>query len=263
MNKHGVFILNFDATVIDQSFYCGVDHQIIDLYHLPQTNCYCDEQAAKMIRRNLPAHLPGIYFIGSGNYHYATYFLLEKIDEPFTLILFDHHGDFLPPAFPEEWLLSCGGWMRNAIKLPNLAKVVIVGAADDQRHEIPVAARNHVAFFSRQQLKSSPQSFVHLVKEAVPTEKVYISIDKDVLETKAAMTNWDHGTMKRNELLQLLKNIAQEKRLIAMDVCGEYRREPGRLFSESSRRAVSLNNRMNEYLLQFYLNQKQSWTKAG
>ena len=35
----------------------------------------------------------GITFIGSGNYHYVSHLLLEEINKPFTLILFDHHTD--------------------------------------------------------------------------------------------------------------------------------------------------------------------------
>ena len=37
--------------------------------------------------------IKGITFIGSGNYHYVSYFIIRRNKQAFTLILFDHHTD--------------------------------------------------------------------------------------------------------------------------------------------------------------------------
>ncbi|MGI9861426.1 hypothetical protein SDD30_08590 [Moorella naiadis] len=71
----------------------------------------------------------GIFFLGSGDYHYVAYLLLQHITRPFTLVLFDNHADLLPA--PASDLLACGSWVNRALELPNLKKALIIGARPD------------------------------------------------------------------------------------------------------------------------------------
>ena len=103
----------------------------VDFSGLEGTNCYCSAESAAVIRQKI-AGLPAAAFhcIGTGDYHYQTLFWLEKLQEPFCLVLFDNHPDDQDGAFGGE-LLSCGGWVAAARRLPCCrADVWIRSAAD-------------------------------------------------------------------------------------------------------------------------------------
>ena len=64
--------------------------------------------ALKRMIADYPAE--GVHFIDSGNYHYLTKFWTDKLETPFSLIVFDHHPDMQPPLFDN--ILSCGSWVH-------------------------------------------------------------------------------------------------------------------------------------------------------
>ena len=162
------------------------------------TNGYCSADSADRIRREL-AGLPlhAFHDIGTGDYHYQTLFWLERVGEPFSLVLFDHHPDDQEGAFGED-LLSCGGWVARARRLPCLqADVWIRDAAD----------------------------FPAL--DALPRLPVYLSLDLDVLSDRFARTDWDQGTMTLAEMQTALRALAASRRILGVDLCGGNTPEKG------------------------------------
>lgn len=109
-----ICILNFNHTYENQDFYKKKDYKIIDLYDLKNVSRYCDEKTLNIIRKKLyDIENYKIKFIDSGNYHYISYLILEKIKKPFVLVLFDHHTDMQPSYFEE--LMSCGCWVKKTL----------------------------------------------------------------------------------------------------------------------------------------------------
>ena len=162
------------------------------------TNCYCSAESADRIRREL-ADLPlhAFHFIGTGDYHYQTLFWLERLAEPFSLVLFDHHPDDQEGAFGED-LLSCGGWVACARRLPALqADIWIRDAAD-----FPALA-------------------------ALPDLPVYLSLDLDVLSKQYARTDWDQGAMTLPEMETALRALTASRRILGVDLCGGNTPEKG------------------------------------
>ena len=51
--------------------------------------------------------------------------------------------------------------------------------------------------------------------------RVYISLDKDVLDERIVRTNWDQGDMRLNEVSSYINAILKNNELAGMDVCGE------------------------------------------
>ena len=51
--------------------------------------------------------------------------------------------------------------------------------------------------------------------------KIYISLDKDVLDERIVSTNWDQGDMRLNEVSSYINAILKNYELAGMDVCGE------------------------------------------
>ena len=102
-----------------------------DFSAIEGTSCYCSEEAAAKIRNALlSVPLEAIHKIGTGDYHYVTLFMLEKISEPFSFVLFDNHPDDQEGEFGSE-LLSCGSWVREARRLPLLKDCRWIGRTAD------------------------------------------------------------------------------------------------------------------------------------
>lgn len=162
-----------------------------DFSALEGTNCYCSAESAAQIRRRI-AGLPlrAFHEIGTGDYHYQTLFWLERIREPFALVLFDHHPDDQPGAFGED-LISCGGWVAQARRLPCLQEDCWICDAAD---------------------------FPAL--DALPAMPVYLSIDLDVLAPAYARTDWDQGRMTLDELVGALDRLTASHPVLGVDLCG-------------------------------------------
>lgn len=161
-----------------------------DLSRLPQTRCYCSPESADIIREaTSKMDLHGIHLLGSGDFHYQTLFWLERIQEPFSLILIDNHPDDQTDAFGGE-LLSCGNWVLHARKLPMLHDVLWVREEKDARDAW------------------------------MPEGPLYLSVDIDVLDRKYAVTNWDQGEMSLDALCRVVKAVRASGRLIGADICG-------------------------------------------
>ena len=80
------------------------------------------------------------------------------------------------------------------------------------------------------------------------SEPVYISIDKDVLDEKYAVTNWDQGKMSMGMLEQILKTLVTEYDVIGVDICGMYPEENS---LPEYLRAERVNIRSDEELYRF------------
>lgn len=156
--------------------------------HLEGTRCYCSAESAEAIRSALAAlPLHALHRIGIGDYHYLSLFWLERIKEPFDLVLLDNHPDDQCPAFDAE-MISCGGWVAKAKKLP--------------------------MFHSLHHIKNGG--------EALPDGSVgtYISIDTDVLSRDFARTDWDQGQMSLGALTDIVLEVASRGEIIGADLCG-------------------------------------------
>ncbi|ABO65764.1 MULTISPECIES: arginase family protein [Geobacillus] len=210
---NGVTVLNFDGTYRPQKRLFCFPHEWIDLADVPETNLYCSEAALAEIERRLRRRRTrGAVLIGSGNYHYVTYLLLREISEPFTLVLFDHHTD---AEQDESSLISCGSWVAHALQYAQLRKVVIVGPSFSPRN---LRLSPNITVFPFADHDEWPNELL----KAIPTGSVYISIDKDVLRREDAVTNWDQGMMTLSRLLACLRLLLFYKKVLGVDICGEY-----------------------------------------
>ncbi len=171
--------------------------QMSGIGSLEGTCCYCSEESAARIRAEI-AGLPlkALHLIGTGDYHYISLFWLERITEPFDLVLIDHHPDDQSPAFGAE-LLSCGSWVANARNLPNLR------------------SSRHIADFA---------GLAQLPSDGFP---VYLSIDLDVLSEEYARTDWDQGNLTLMELEKIILSTAANHPILGADLCGGLTPEKG------------------------------------
>ena len=174
----------------------GESLQYRDFTALEGTACYCDTAARGEIVGALPSPLPFLRWIDSGDYHYTSYLLSLQESRPFHLVLLDHHPDTQEAAF--GGMLSCGGWVSTlARENPQLRSVLSVGP------------------------EGCPEDIPGGWMEERRGERLYISLDKDVMDRPWARTDWTHGTFSLQQLKDLLERLfTSGMEIAALDICG-------------------------------------------
>ena len=214
-----ICILNFNHTYENQDFYKKKDYKIIDLYDLKNVSRYCDEKTLNIIRKKLyDIENYKIKFIDSGNYHYISYLILEKIKKPFVLVLFDHHTDMQQPLM--EGMMSCGDWAGMVLdQNPALQQFILIGPAEDDIKQIRTKHLDKLITFSAEEIRKGEG--VERLKRIHGGVPLYISIDKDVLSEQYSETNWNQGELTLGMLEHMLQYFLERAPVYGIDICGE------------------------------------------
>ena len=222
--KNENLILDFTHVYCDE-YIKDIDRfKYIDCSDIEETDMYCSKEANKRIWEKIkPYGIQGIHYIDSGNYHYISKIITDHIDEPFGLVMYDHHTDMQIPMVPG--MMSCGDWAGQALSQnKNLRQLVMVGPPEkdiDQTLESYKCEHNvqetecddpydisrdissgRLLIFSAEDLHGGLlEDKLKLIRTDLP---LYISIDKDVLGTEDCETNWSQGNMSIGGLERLL-----------------------------------------------------------
>ncbi len=196
----------------------------------PPSSLLLEEARFPEVRAIAPSP-PHLTFLGSGDFHFLSLFLLEKVEQPFVLLLLDHHSDAQENAFG---LLSCGSWLRWAVELPLLVEARLWGPHPNETPGLPEKCR----------------IFTGKPAEALwsGSHPFYLSLDKDLLAEEVLPLGWEQGQTGEEDLWGLL---AVKRRLLAADACGEPPDRPVnfRLEGEVARRKSEHFNRQILQLL--------------
>jgi hypothetical protein len=202
----------------------------------------CDEEAASVLRAHVATlPWPALSLLGPGEYHYLTRLLLERVAEPFALVLIDNHAD----ASGADWgrgTLRCDGWVPRPGELGMLQKVAWIGVSEqaDAVAALGWGERGWLLPDARSAARLGPW-LGHL--------PLYVSVDKDVLHPDDATTHWSHGTMGLEELCGVLEELLRGRRLVGADLTGELSDAPARALEPSWLAGRARNRRANRRLL--------------
>ena len=243
--KNENLILDFTHVYCDE-YIKDIDRfRYMDCSDIEETDMYCSKEAYKRIWEKIkPYGIQGIHYIDSGNYHYISKIITDHIDEPFGLVMYDHHTDMQIPMVPG--MMSCGDWAGQALSQnKNLRQLVMVGPPEkdiDQTLESYNGSQSgRLLIFSAEDLHGGLlENKLKLIRTDLP---LYISIDKDVLGTEDCETNWSQGDMSIDGLERLLgvflggqgeeRNYdacrnderyagdIRHSRILGIDICGE------------------------------------------
>lgn len=256
----GVTIFDLDGSVLSQSELVSVldGVEVVGMRALgPAIRCLPAKQSTDDLDRAVSASRPGwLSMFGSGDFHHVTASLLKRFSEPLSVVVFDHHSDWI------GWsILPCGSWLLEALKLPNVVRIVSIGVGATSIEGWRVCHGPVKEIFSgRVELypydcktsrclgrrAGSPRcaivnprllsteiawrtvaehdwhGLVSEVIEGLPTSNVYISIDKDCLGAEHAFTNWGTGPLSLPQLKTALEMLMERTEVVGVDICGEY-----------------------------------------
>ena len=278
-----ITVQDFTGVYAEQPFMQGLrnaaktskDVRWLDCTKIVGTDCYCDDDAIKEINELIDnaescnrtesksiieksgnsANVPAIHFFDNGNYHYT-----DRVQEPFTLIVFDHHPDMQPPRF--GGILSCGGWVKEVLENNKFVQnIIIIGVKEElvetACEELSQSGESNildkVTFIRESELNTlSPQttlsSFVYRLSSP---HSLYISIDKDALAPAYAATNWDQGSLTLDALKECISTLAANHKILGIDICGERAQNFEGDANHTVQEADSLNDSLNRELVEF------------
>ena len=239
--KPSLMIADFSGVYAEEGFLQalqdrGIPYRLVGLGDIEGTTCYCDPDArAEIDRRLVPEPAERMRWIDSGDYHYVTGILAAREQAPFTLVLVDNHPDDQPPVF--GGILSCGGWVRAMQEAnPMLEEVWVLGPD----HRI----RNASGTVDREL-----EEGIDDLLAAVAGKRIYLSVDKDVLDRAWARTDWSQGSYSLTQLKGWLDRLLRRD-VVAVDVCGELSLEKGAT-PEDLRVNCQTNIELQEFILDY------------
>lgn len=260
MLTKSIRVLNFDNSIIQQSkLLSQYPAEITDFTSLASSvRLYMPGALRQKIAGSLLSQEKNYpTFLGSGDFHHISEILTSQINEPACLVVFDFHPDWdiLPPRF------GCGSWVTQALKNKNISKCILIGMGSDdlsglalQTGNLAALAANRLEIYpfrhepSRVYFRRIPENYSIAVRRGflsnkviwnelekedlseftlklikrLPTQKVYISIDKDCLNSNFALTNWEEGALRLDQLLAMVKLMRNNLDIIGLDVVGDY-----------------------------------------
>ncbi len=219
----------------------------------PAVRLWSRDKTMRRVGERLPVQeVPTLSLLGSGDFHHVAVLLMQISATPMTIVHIDNHPDWMRLA--PRW--HCGSWVNQALRLPNVARVVTLGPCSEDLTKpgvkggnVPALASGKIALFP---WKHAPSRLYHRIPDGaghryesgfliwrnlaetdldeslarilalIETDAVWFSIDKDVLPESEALTNWDQGQMPLAAVTKTIETIGAHKRIVGADICGEF-----------------------------------------
>ena len=260
MPLDSVRILDLDGSVcVQEDLIRSYQPAVIDLRDLgPACRLWLDARHAALLSSRLdPRAKNAVTLLGSGDFHHLSALLIEQFQQPLSVVVFDFHPDWniLPPR------LGCGSWVSYLLRKEHIKKVVLLGVSSgdldgmalltgnlqalrEDRLEIYTYAHQpsrpvfrdvpgncscvvlrrpwYNTIYWQELLNKNREEFVRQLVRRLPTQEVYVSIDKDCLTRAYALTNWEEGRLSLEDLSSMLTVMAQGAHIAGADIVGEY-----------------------------------------
>ncbi len=278
-------VLDTDGSVMGQPLFAerlrAGAARVIDARDLGPRLAYSADHAAafelSLRLGDFDTSAPEVIFFGGTTFHHLTANLLARHAEPLSVIHFDGAPDWT--SWPRDTYCS---WVPSALALPNVAHVITLGCAPGSlnnpelrladldaidRERLEVFPWRHAATRVFRHHRDTPcwtynsrhlhwreladvdwLAFLDELIERLPTEAVYLTLDKTVL-----------AHMPLNDVLTAIERLAPRRRIVGIDVCGEgvrteptglIRRALGAATNEPSTAARREDNTVNARLLE-------------
>ncbi len=240
--------LDFDGSPVPA---LGVPVRTVDLSHVHGTRYATERDTFDGLGASLADVPLDTVLLGSGDFHHHALHGLFRKRDPFSLVLFDNHADLGPSD-----VITCGAWVEAALAIEALAAVLLVGCEPSTLVGVKaplervawVPLDNDVIRGVRTTVSLRSGGLPNALAE-LPTRRVHVSIDKDVLHPDDATTGWSHGGMRLNELIASLVEVARGCVIESFDLCGDAPLSPVDRLSPSGIAAMERNAKADRAIL--------------
>jgi arginase family enzyme len=195
---------------------------------------------------------PLLILIGSGDFHHLTASFVAAAEGPLTVVHFDNHPDWC-------WTMPrrhCGAWVNAVLAMTHVQRVVTIGpCSDDLVRPDRKGANLHALSEGRLELfpwqhapskvrktilsgaghtvddgtivwrnlaEANWSAFLNELIDRIPTRRVWITVDKDILSPEEAVTNWDQGALPLDRLVEAISRLTAAFEIVGADICGDY-----------------------------------------
>lgn len=123
--------------------------------------------------------------------------------------------------------------------------MILIGPEQNGLEGIEQAVREKIVWLKdKDQDKTDTE--IKKIKMSLP---IYISIDKDVLSSYYARTNWNQGNMSVKILEKILLEVFRHQKVIGVDICGECSLlEPLQQLSEDEKINLNTDRSLYQFL---------------
>ena len=229
-----VLLFNIDNTLVDQQLNIIFPVRSINCTSLLATSAkqIKTEQTARCFLNTIKQNITDftVSFFGSGDFHHLTLMILQQMQSPFFIIMFDRHYDVGPRRFKNHANLEyhCGSWLYSALQLEQCQGCLLVGPQSNRftrwMQSVSYLEQNFNLHVIEAKDSNNVEYFTSKVEEVVPSNcKIYTTIDKDVLHEDVVETDWGSGDLTESALLEMLTLISNKYKttLTGVDVCGD------------------------------------------
>ena len=184
---------------------------------------------------------------GTGTYHHFTYGFCRKIvhrfETPYTIIHFDHHSDGSNEPYTFKSAINrditCGNYYKRLMADSDYVKSVIWikdpaimrsvnrkgKVIEPSKKEYELTMRNYNYLILQEEIKKAVERTMSITLyntlKNIDTDKIYITVDLDVLSHEHVDTDWENGNMHLDFLLRFLESLKENgKDFIGADICG-------------------------------------------
>lgn len=247
MQKNNNYLLDFTGVYDDEFTNNKSSLTWIDCSDITGCDMYVTYEAEKKIGERIDAAgIHGIHFLDSGNYHYVTKIMTDRVRKNFSLVVIDHHTDMQKPMI--DGMMSCGDWAEKVLSdNPYLCQLILIGPDEKDIGLIDNNSEKLITVSAQEIRNNQTGCAIKRIDTSVP---VYISIDKDVLDESISETNWSQGHMKLGTLESILENIIREQSVLGIDICGECDKDmPLPEYMEAEEKNEELNEKLYRFLI--------------
>lgn len=155
--------------------------------------------------------------ISLGGEHTISYCAIKPMKRNFFYITFDAHLDFRDEYLNERFSHACV--TRRIFEELGPERVLAVGIRSGSKEELKDASELGLKYLSFSEYEKGPNGFVKKILKEIKEDKVYVSIDMDVLDPGVAggVCNPEPPGFSYGQLVDLLGFIKKCK-LVGMDI---------------------------------------------
>jgi hypothetical protein len=176
--------------------------------------------------------------VGSGDFHHLSALWQRSISGSYVLVSFDNHPDWdIRPPF---W--CCGAWISRVLETAALKRACVWGCGNFElnsphrwfanhralrgnrlkvwpwNERVSASARKRWPGINTENWRDQFREFAKTLSE----DRIYVTVDLDCLDEASAVTDWEQGLFRPDDVAWAIGEIRRHAEIIGGDLCGAH-----------------------------------------